>query len=813
MIKHKLLLDTSKYSKKPEKKEISYINNRIIQHPVEITIEELSYKITQPNGRTWIPAHIEGMRKNDNWKSQSIFALDFDSGITFHTVRERLKEYGLDCSFAYSTFSDSPEKPKFRVVFALGAVVIDRESRNQIQLSLMNLFPEADNSCKDASRIFFGGKELIYVNYEYYLDIDELVVCAAAYATKDSKSSHLNQALKRLDKKLGKSQKCVKSGDSYIYNITLSKINTQSPSKKELYKVNWDEIRNKVKIFDDFMNGEWLYHPQLFGLATNLIHINGGSKLFKKCLLLNPNYTQEKYNLPSIAKYYNYFPTKLENFSPYEKDWKYNTLLKAGRNSEIIRIAPYSTITLSSAEQEFNRLFEEALKAEGSKVYIFKVPTGLGKTKKIEELENVVIAFPTHQLKDEVGKNRMKVNCKIIPELPNTIPQEIIDILNQLYRVGATIEANKIIHKKANDHEELRQYCHQLSSAKNSYDTVLTTHDKALFIDFRNLNTIIFDEDPIHKLLNISSITKGDLLNLKARLHNVDAIKIHNLIKDIENGITNCPLEMKAIIFDNYSAVEEEIINNCADYEGNLLNFFNSDFYAVDSHNLSVIYYIKKNLLPENTKIIILSATADRTFYEELAGDRLEFYDISNVELQGILIQDTNYTFSRASLRNNRCLEHALNKTKNYDAVITFNAYKKHFTNAQKKMHLGNVLGYDELKGKKIAVVGTPYENAVKYALFAACLGVKYKPSDFQMNDQTIERNGMQFTIKTYKHEGLRNIHLTLMEAELRQAVGRARLLREPGEVLLLSGLPLPEACLTDEEISYAKTEHKFPAT
>jgi len=803
MIKHKLLLDTSKYSKKPEQIEISSINNRIIQHPVEITIEELSHKITQPNGHAWIPAHIEDKRKNENWKSQSIFALDFDSGITFHTVRERLKEYGLDCSFAYSTFSDSPEKPKFRVVFALGAVVINREYRNQIQLSLMNLFPEADNSCKDASRMFFGGRELIYVKYEYCLDQSELRVCTAVYATRDSKPSHLNQALKRLDKKLGGGQKCVKSGKTYIYNIAPSKINTQSPSKKELYKVNLNEIRNKIKILDDFMNGEWLYHPQLFGLATNLIHINGGSKLFKECLSLNPNYTQEKYNLTNIANYYNYSPTKLENFSPYEEDWIYSTLLKAGRNSEIIRILPNSTITLSSAEQEFNRLLEESLKAEDHKVYIFKVATGLGKTKAIEERENVVIAFPTHQLKDEVGKDRMKVKCKIIPELPDSLPQEVIDRLNQLYRVGATSEVNKFIHKKANDYEALKQYCYQLSSAITSCDTVLTTHDKALFIDFPNLNTIIFDEDPINKLLNIGSITKGNLLKLKEHLSNkIDAIKIDDLVTDIENDITNFPLKMKAIVFDNYSAVEEEIINNSVNYDGNLLNFFNSDFYVVDSHNIAVIYYIKKNFLPESKKIIILSATADRTFYEKLAGDRLEFYDLSNVELQGILIQDTNYTFSRASLRNNRCLEYALNKTKSHDAVITFKNYKKHFTNAQRKMHLGNVLGYDELKGKKVAVVGTPYENSVKYALFAACLGGKYKPSDFQMHHQTIKRNGIQFPIKTYKHEGLRNIHLSLMEAELRQAIGRARLLREPGEVLLLSGLPLPEAHLNDEEIA-----------
>jgi len=260
---------------------------------------------------------------------------------------------------------------------------------------------------------------------------------------------------------------------------------------------------------------------------------------------------------------------------------------------------------------------------------------------------------------------------------------------------------------------------------------------------------------------------------------------------------------MDTIIFNDYKQVEEAIINHNNDYEGNLINFFNSNFYAVDSHNASVIYYINKNTLPENKKIIILSATADETFYKRLFGERLEFYDLSNVELQGTLVQDTNYSFSRTSLNNDNCLEYALDKTKDYDAVVTFASYKNSFPNSVTNMHLGNVLGYDELKGKKVAVVGTPYHNHLMYALFAACLDLDYKTSDFQMSNQTIERNGIQFNLKTYAHKGLRNIHLSLMESELRQAVGRARLLRESeGKVLLLSKLPLPEACINEEKVN-----------
>ena len=804
MIKHKILLDKVKYSNKPDKKEIGGINNRIIKNPVEITLEELSKLVTQPNGQTWMPGYIQGKRSNANWKYQSLFALDFDSGITFLEVLTRLKEFGIDCNFAYTTFSNSDKFPKFRVIFQLNAVIIDKSIRDKIQLALMELFPEVDKSCKDASRIFFGGKEIIYKNYEYYLDLNTLLMGATTYATKNTNTKHLSQKLNRINKKIGDIQECVKNGNHYKINIDNSRNHTKNKkTNKELIKVDWETLKAKLKILNDFANGEWLYHKELFGLATNLIHIHGGTKFFKECLDKNLNYTQDKFNLPSIAKYYNYLPTKLENFSNYKEDWVYSTLLQAARVNEVIRINPYKTISLSTAEKEYNQLFQETVKQKNNKVTVFKVATGLGKTKSIEEIEKAVIACPTHQLKQEVS-HRMKINCKITPKLPENIPKNLKNKLDNLYKVGATTEANKVI-KEASEHiNELKLYRNQLINVFESSDTVLTTHDKALFVDFPHLETVIFDEDPISKLLSVGKININDLLKLKKHIKNKgDVITIEKFINELENGKTNCPLKMDTIIFNDYKQVEEAIINHNNDYEGNLINFFNSNFYAVDSHNASVIYYINKNTLPENKKIIILSATADETFYKRLFGDRLEFYDLSNVELQGTLVQDTNYSFSRTSLNNDNCLEYALDKTKDYDAVVTFASYKNSFPNSVTNMHLGNVLGYDELKGKKVAVVGTPYHNHLMYALFAACLDLDYKTSDFQMSNQTIERNGIQFNLKTYAHKGLRNIHLSLMESELRQAVGRARLLRESeGKVLLLSKLPLPEACINEEEVN-----------
>jgi hypothetical protein len=114
----KVLLDTVKYTSKPEQKEIGLINNRLNKNEclTEISIEELAKEVTCPNGKSWCPALFKGNRNNDNWQSQQIFALDFDKGCLFDVILERFRKYGLDCTFAYSTFSDSLEFPKYRIV-------------------------------------------------------------------------------------------------------------------------------------------------------------------------------------------------------------------------------------------------------------------------------------------------------------------------------------------------------------------------------------------------------------------------------------------------------------------------------------------------------------------------------------------------------------------------------------------------------------------------------------------------------------------------------------------------------------------------
>lgn len=343
----------------------------------------------------------------------------------FNQVLERVKEYGLDCTFAYNTFSSTPEKPKFRVIWQLNQVVIEREYRDQIQLALMLLFPESDKACKDACRLFFGGKELLYTNYDYFLDLSLLMESSILYGTRDASEKNIVKRIKCLEKRLNLEEKWVKP-NNILGTTQISSKNaptlTDDPLSLDILggqnlldNVDFSKLSERVRILADLMNPAIkLLHPQLFGLATNLRYIKGGKKLFKQCLQANPAYSEDKKTImPYIkhTKHTSYLPMSLENFSPYEEDREYKNLLTAARlpRGEVVRVEAYQTISLEKAETLLDNAIKEALADPTNSIWIIKKATGLGGTEKLLNLEGVTVALPNHDLKDEISK-RFKVN-------------------------------------------------------------------------------------------------------------------------------------------------------------------------------------------------------------------------------------------------------------------------------------------------------------------------------------------------------------------------------------------------------------------
>ena len=116
-------------------------------------------------------------------------------------------------------------------------------------------------------------------------------------------------------------------------------------------------------------------------------------------------------------------------------------------------------------------------------------------------------------------------------------------------------------------------------------------------------------------------------------------------------------------------------------------------------------------------------------------------------------------------------------------------------------MYFGNAIGCDYLKGKDIDVVGTPYQVDFLYKLFPFSIGLDID-EDAVMKSCQVSHNGYMFTFTTYgeEHDVLRKFHFWMIESELEQAVGRARLLRCHCTVNLFSNFPLRQAVMKESE-------------
>ncbi|PKG44455.1 MULTISPECIES: hypothetical protein [unclassified Planococcus (in: firmicutes)] len=169
----KLMLDVKEFMKKPEGGEVGNINNRIIKYPVDISLKELAKNIAK--GKAFTPAYFqenEGAvkRQKSYWHSQQVVALDFDEGVT---LEEAVNLFSDKAVFIYKTFSHTAHRHKFRVVFALDKPTYSIEALEKLLNRLLVAYPAADKQCKDSTRLFYGGTEIIEFNYNNRIKVTD----------------------------------------------------------------------------------------------------------------------------------------------------------------------------------------------------------------------------------------------------------------------------------------------------------------------------------------------------------------------------------------------------------------------------------------------------------------------------------------------------------------------------------------------------------------------------------------------------------------------------------------------------------------
>ena len=772
------------WTQKPPKREFGKITDSITQ--ATSTIQEFVTNVSPPFSRCWSGGLFEGTICNVNWQEQSIIGLDFDSGM--HSVEDVFKiflEYNIIPNLYYKTFSNTEQHPRFRVVIFLDKPITDKKSFKLI-LDTLNQLLDIDKKCKDLSRRFLGGGDSAIIKNDTPISLEKLLdviekINLKHYIKENSCSFSSNFSEELLS--------YYSTSDFISFNSTFNVGET---------RIDWDGDLRNIQILKEFLSGTWLFHDQLFGLATNLKYISGGLKKMKETMI-NYNklgftqYSKDNFYILEYVRKMNYFPMSVKKFSKYEQDSKIDNLISLFREKNKIRVIEQrQMIELEDAENQLQERFNEVIEnGTSNTVFIFRLPTAIGKTTLLTNVERTIIALPTNDLKNEV-KSRMNVPSVITPDPVDFMDPALNTLIERYYTVGLANLAMGVIKDVAEgrtgssfeDMQEAGQYIYQLSQANDIDKSVLTTHKRILNADSPIHDTIIFDEDPLNSLVEIRELKLQDLSGLYFQYQPLK--EVLDYFKTLAKGIYETP---------RFNIDIDDFIDSCNSFAGietNVFEFFKSRYfiYEVDRNGTHRINYVVKKEFPSDMKIIIMSATVSPEIYRKLYPDvEFEVFDISNVQQSGQIIQYTENSYSRLSLKNKgKSLSDELEE----DNVITFKGYKHLFKNPVNDIHFGNCSGYDTLNGQNLAVVGTPHGSIVQYYLIGKLMNIKFEMTESPMNNNIVQYNGFEFTFYCFNDLDLRLIQFYIIESDLIQAVGRARTLRKDCIVEVYSNFPLP---------------------
>ena len=868
---HSLTFDISKqHTTKPTNPALVSKN---LKTKLDVTIKEFSELVTQPIGYSFCPATFNGTRKNDNWIQQSLFCLDFDTGLEPNEGLAVFHELGIRPNVIYTSFSDTPELRKTRFCFFINKSITCRRTFKFIQLNLMRVINDqviaSDKSTKDYARMFYPGKEVIHLDekendYQTIFDVLNTIqiggqsdsslrskgVSHFIFSDQNEESNFSSNVGSGVvcSSDMSPPQTCGFSVDPlYIYMQTTKHPHVLSPDeapdpkldlylqtkfcKKEIEPKSWysenfnyELVRKRIKIIDQLLLGIRLPHLQLFGLATNLKYVPNGLSLMREIMEKynssvpiddKTRYTKNNFSILKYVSKMNYLPQNLKEFSPHEADHTYTNIFSACRvkHGLIERISPEQPkLKLKDAEEKLKIEFENVLKKQDRNIYIFKVATGIGKSQLLTSTKyKAALAFPTHKLKAEVvdrineqyKKTPNEVNdifvVPKVPELSNSqIEKDISEIfalgkitsltryLRTLLSGGYRTKNNRLYKLTTQDKARIKLYLEDVENSYTTHQNIATTHHRLIRGGYDKHHTYIFDECPFASMIKISKIYNNDLYN---------AYKNDDITKDARNHVKSLMAVFDSLVVFRAKKLDKPV--GSPEYitkeviKGNLkpefLEYDNAEFMVkIDPNNMAEAHFMTCLKFPPDKKIIIMSATAPVDIYKMLYGDRVKVIEIDDVETVGKQIQYTKFSYSRQSLNTHKNISKKVGDL----PVITFAHHKHLFDNPVQNIHFGNCAGYDELNGKDMAVVGTPHVPRALVVLYALATEQEFVPADLFLEYRQITHNGFRFAFNGY-FNNLLKIQLALIEAEMIQAVGRNRILRQDCTTHLFSNLPL----------------------
>ena len=172
MLKVKVHIDNVGYTKEKPKKLYGVIKPRLQceDNIKEISIVELVNKIGQ--GYAVSPSILKGGLSANNWVEQTLFMVDIDNKETsakMFTLDKALKickRYNISPAFSYYTYSNTQLIPRFRIAFVIDKTITDEKERKKIIKTLTELFPNHDDNCTNADRMFLGTNQETFIHNE-----------------------------------------------------------------------------------------------------------------------------------------------------------------------------------------------------------------------------------------------------------------------------------------------------------------------------------------------------------------------------------------------------------------------------------------------------------------------------------------------------------------------------------------------------------------------------------------------------------------------------------------------------------------------
>ncbi len=417
-LRYTLSIAEKSFKSKPKRNQIAGIKNLLTTK--ELTLQQLATYLVQPYSYSFTPAIFKAdstTKDSNTWCGQQCFFLDFDKNTKYNDVNDRLQQVGIKTNLYYTTFRHTEAAPRFRVGIMVDELITDPHVAASIRWGLKKLFPDADSNCFDAPRLFHGGLTAQVINEEPN-KLNELITITDLLTIEADK---------------GRTRKLSKNGDGEVGSIVYSSDNGILPKTAPFYKflkslsnnpIDWDLVASRVRIFREFMNGDFLYNPQLFGLACSLHWMRSGKILFNQTMdkfndMGLTNYSKEKFYMIQYASHREYLPMALEKYSPYPEDWRWGNLALAAKSplKTIERIGERKCISLAEGEQRLHDALQNALNSNDKDIHIIICPPGLGKTNELTRIGGVLIAEPTHRLKNDTAQ-RMRVPHMVTPQMP-----------------------------------------------------------------------------------------------------------------------------------------------------------------------------------------------------------------------------------------------------------------------------------------------------------------------------------------------------------------------------------------------------------